>query len=223
VLAGARLPRVFAFFFTRSCHAARRAPAITSSLAVASRMWVAPILPHPPGTGRNKSGAPATNSACCSGDSIKFPYPCRWDARVAKILPPTRKSGAPIWEPSPAPWRLSAIRRKSAASMVQSRGFIMPSRCASNRNMCVTHALQRHHPCHFQLATDRRRSHWRPLGRFSHVVKCPRISVAVSCTPQSRPHRMRGRGERPPYIDMRYPIRHTHRRHRPARQREHRI
>src|SRR5262249_37925649 len=74
-----------------------------------------PILPQPPGIGRNISGSSSTNAACCSGVSIRLPYPCFTEASVAKILPPTRKSAAPMCEPSSAPSRLSAIRRKSAA------------------------------------------------------------------------------------------------------------
>ena len=38
-------------------------------------------------------------------------------ASVAKMRPPTRKSGWPMCEPSSAPSRLSAIRRKSLAFM----------------------------------------------------------------------------------------------------------
>src|ERR1035441_4228389 len=32
-----------------------------------------PILPHPPGIGRNTSGSSRTKSVCCSGVSIKLP------------------------------------------------------------------------------------------------------------------------------------------------------
>jgi len=72
-LRGALLLRP-AFFSTRSFHAARRAPASTSSLAFASRMWVAPILPHPPGMaerppatpGQIPAAVPAQASSCRS-------------------------------------------------------------------------------------------------------------------------------------------------------------
>src|SRR5437899_2961640 len=49
-------PRVPPFFSIRNRHAVRSAPASTSSSASASRMWVAPILPHPPATGTNRRG-----------------------------------------------------------------------------------------------------------------------------------------------------------------------
>lgn len=103
-----------AFFSTRVRHAARRAPRNTSSFATASRTCVAPLLPQPPATGRKTFGAPATNSACRSGVSIKLPYPCLSCASVAKMWPPTLKSTAPMCELSSAPSRLSAMRRKSA-------------------------------------------------------------------------------------------------------------
>src|SRR5271156_4899451 len=80
-------------------------------------MCVIPILPHPPLMGRNTSGNSSTNACCCSNVSITFPYPSFADARVAKILPSTRKSAAPICELSSAPGRLNAIRRKSCISM----------------------------------------------------------------------------------------------------------
>src|ERR1039458_1126777 len=44
-----------AFFSIRSFQAARSAPASTSSFAAASRIWVAPFLPHPPAIGRASS------------------------------------------------------------------------------------------------------------------------------------------------------------------------
>src|SRR5271155_4277985 len=61
------------FFSIRNFHAVCSAPASTSSLAAARRMWVAPILPHPPATGKNTSGCSSTNAAWCSGESIKLP------------------------------------------------------------------------------------------------------------------------------------------------------
>src|SRR5215813_2544260 len=63
----------FALFSTLSFHAVRSAPSSTSSFTTASRTCVAPCLPHPPWTGRNTSGSSATNIACCSGVSIRFP------------------------------------------------------------------------------------------------------------------------------------------------------
>jgi len=81
------------------------------------RMWVAPILPHPPGMGRKTSGNSWTNSAAVPAQASS----CRSlfsDASVAKILPPTRKSAAPMCEPSSAPSRLKASRRKSDALIV---------------------------------------------------------------------------------------------------------
>src|ERR1039458_4716616 len=113
-------PPGLAFFSSRKFHAVRSAPASKSSFAAASRIWVIPILPQPPAMGTNTSGASSTNAACCSSPSIRFPYPWRWEARVAKILPPTRKSGAPMCELSSAPGRLRAIRRKSCASIDRS-------------------------------------------------------------------------------------------------------
>ena len=107
----------FSFFSTRSFQAVCSAPASMSSFAAAKRMWVAPFLPHPPATGKNKVGCSSTNMACCSGDSIRLPYPWFTEASVAKILPPTRKSAAPMCEPSSAPSRSSANRRKSFAVM----------------------------------------------------------------------------------------------------------
>src|SRR5581483_1597239 len=106
-----------AFFSTLTFQAVRRAPASTSSLALARWMWVMPIFPQPPRIGRNTPGSSRTNSACCSGVSIRFPYPWSCEASVAKILPPTRKSGEPMCAHSSAPSRLSAMRRKSAAFM----------------------------------------------------------------------------------------------------------
>ena len=113
---GLRFPD-FSFFSTRSFQAVCSAPASMSSFAAAKRMWVAPFLPHPPATGKNKVGCSSTNMACCSGDSIRLPYPWFTEASVAKILPPTRKSAAPMCEPSSAPSRSSANRRKSFAVM----------------------------------------------------------------------------------------------------------
>src|SRR5215467_3448699 len=77
-------------------------------------MWVCPILPQPPGIGRKTSGASSTNAACCSSESIRFPYPSACEASEANFLPPTRKAGKPEWEYSSTPSRLSAILRKSA-------------------------------------------------------------------------------------------------------------
>ena len=65
--------RVFAFFAFRSCQAACRAPESTSLFALDSTMWVVPILPQPPGIGKNISGSSSTNWACCSGESIRLP------------------------------------------------------------------------------------------------------------------------------------------------------
>jgi hypothetical protein len=113
---GVRLdPRDFEFFSTRSAQAVRSAPSSRSSFAAASLMWVAPIRPQPPAIGRNTSGSSATKSDCCSGVSKRLPYPWDWAASVAKIRPPTRKSGFPMCEASVAPSRLKAMRRKSAA------------------------------------------------------------------------------------------------------------
>src|SRR5438445_3503379 len=67
------------------------------------------------GIGRKISGASSTNAACCSGVSIRFPYPPACEASEANCLPPTRKAGNPAWEYSSTPSRLSAILRKSAA------------------------------------------------------------------------------------------------------------
>ncbi len=113
LLAGA----VFPFFSIRSFHAVRSEPASKSSFAAANRICVDPILPQPPGIGRNTSGSSATNAVCCSTVSMRLPYPWLCEASVAKILPPTRKSVAPMCEPSSAPSRLNAIRLKSAAFM----------------------------------------------------------------------------------------------------------
>src|ERR1043166_3550362 len=108
---------VFAFKSTRSFHAVRSAPVNTSSLAAANRMCVWPILPQPPGIGREISGASSTNAACCSGASIRLPYPSAREASEANFLPPTRKAGSHAWEYSSTPSRLSAIVRKSAGFM----------------------------------------------------------------------------------------------------------
>ena len=61
------------FLSILSCHAVRKAPANTSALALARRMCVIPILPHPPGIGRKTSGNSRTKSACCSSVSFKLP------------------------------------------------------------------------------------------------------------------------------------------------------
>jgi len=106
---------VFAFLSIRSFHAVRTAPVSTSSLAAARRICVCPIFPQPSGIGRKISGASSTNAACCSGVSIRFPYPPACEASEANCLPPTRKAGNPAWEYSSTPSRLSAILRKSAA------------------------------------------------------------------------------------------------------------
>src|SRR4051794_9727250 len=80
-------------------------------------MCVAPILPQPPATGRNTSGASAMSDCCSSVESIRFPNPrCSW-ARVAKMRPPKRKSAAPMWALSSASSKPRASSRKSFASM----------------------------------------------------------------------------------------------------------
>lgn len=115
-LAGAlRFGFTAAFFSVLSRHAASKAPCSSASFAAASRIWVAPPRPQPPGTGKKTSGSPSTKSRCCSGVSIRFPNPCFSAASVAKILPPTRKSAAPKCELSSAPEKLNAMRLKSAA------------------------------------------------------------------------------------------------------------
>src|SRR5216683_294826 len=72
--------------------------------------------------GRKTSGSSSTNCACRSGVSIKLPKPLSSEASVAKILPPTRKSAAPMCEPSSAPSRLSAILRKSVPFIANHSG-----------------------------------------------------------------------------------------------------
>src|SRR5207247_1566000 len=89
---------VFAFLSIRSFHAVRTAPVSTSSLAAARRICVCPIFPQPSGIGRKISGASSTNAACCSGVSIRFPYPPACEASEANFLPPPRKAGNPAWE-----------------------------------------------------------------------------------------------------------------------------
>jgi hypothetical protein len=69
---GDRLP-AFAFFSMRSFQAVRRAPSITSSVAAARRMWVAPPRPQPPGIGRKISGSSSTKADCCSGVIMMLP------------------------------------------------------------------------------------------------------------------------------------------------------
>lgn len=113
------LEPVFAFISTRSFHAVRSAPVSTSSLAAARRICVCPIFPQPLGIGRKISGASSTNAACCSGVSIRFPYPSDCEASEANFLPPTRKAGNPAWEYSSTPSRLRAILRKSAGVIAQ--------------------------------------------------------------------------------------------------------
>ena len=109
---------LFAFRSTRSFQAVRNAPVRTSSVAALSRMCVIPILPQPPGIGMKTCGSSSKNSACCSGESFRFPYPLSSEASVAKIFPPTRKSACPMCEPSSSPAKLSAMRRKSWAVMI---------------------------------------------------------------------------------------------------------
>jgi hypothetical protein len=84
------------FFSTRKFHASWRPFSICCALASANRMWVHPILPQPPGMARKTSGASAISACCNAGDSIRLPYPRCCMARVAKMWPPTRKSGAPM-------------------------------------------------------------------------------------------------------------------------------
>ena len=85
--------------------------------------------------GWKTSGASATKSACMSGVSIRLPKPCFTDASVAKMRPPTRKSTAPMCEPSSAPSRLRAPRRKSPA-VIRSRTYGLPGHRASPRSFC---------------------------------------------------------------------------------------
>jgi hypothetical protein len=47
--------------------------AVRTGLTAAGALDLCPIFPHAPGMGRKISGAPRTNSACCSGVSIRFP------------------------------------------------------------------------------------------------------------------------------------------------------
>ena len=39
---------------------------------------------------------------------------------------------------------------------------------------------------------------WNPAGYFAHLVKCARIKLAVSCSPQPQPHFIRGPRGKPP-------------------------
>ena len=104
-------------------------------------MWH-PCGPIHPATGRNRSGASVTNCAWISV-SIRFPNPSFTDASVAKMCPPTLKSVAPMCEPSTAPSKLRAMRRKSAA---------VTTKTQSNATVCGE--LSRAVACSFLLDCD---------------------------------------------------------------------
>ena len=144
---------VFAFFSIRSFHAVRSAPAIKSSLACASRMCVDPFLPQPPGIGRKTSG--------CSCNELGLKFRREHQVAVALAFPKRalriscRRRGSqaePMCEPSSAPGRLSASRRKSATVMAASipyvigappvdRGTLDPARLG--RAVAVTYLVER--------------------------------------------------------------------------------
>jgi hypothetical protein len=131
--------RVFAFMSTRSFHATCSAPVRTSSLAAAKRICVCPIFPQPPGIGRKMSGASSTNTAYCSGVSIRFPHPSACEASEANFLPPTRRASDPEWEYSSTPSRLRAILRKCAAVMArlpELRAYLILVCAAPRRRIC---------------------------------------------------------------------------------------
>ena len=99
-------------------HAVRNAASRMSGGTLARSTRVAPIRPHPPGTGENIFGSSSTIPACCSGRKHQHAVAFRFSESVAKIFPPTRKSAFPKCEPSTASGKLRAIRRKACCGHV---------------------------------------------------------------------------------------------------------
>ncbi len=79
---GARFARAQAS--TRSSHSSDTSARLTI---------VAPPRPQAPAAGLNATGSASIASSCCSGSSITAPVPFSGACSVAKIFPPTRKSG----------------------------------------------------------------------------------------------------------------------------------
>ena len=79
-------------FGARARHAAARASRATSRVARESCTRVAPWRPQAPFTGEKISGAAFRNASCSSGGSFTIAHPGSGES-VAKIFPPTRKSG----------------------------------------------------------------------------------------------------------------------------------
>jgi hypothetical protein len=74
-------------------HASRSAGRIARAVVAASRTYVQPWRPHAPFAGWKTSGCARTSAACCSGVTFTMPRPSPARGIVAKIFPPTRKSG----------------------------------------------------------------------------------------------------------------------------------
>ena len=99
----------------RSFHAVCRAPVRTSSVAV-GEADVGHAHSSPSACDRKENVGHFRDESLLLFQrelDVSVALPC--EASVAKILPPTRKSGEPMWELSSAPSKLRAMRRKSLA------------------------------------------------------------------------------------------------------------
>src|SRR5262249_22613670 len=94
--------------------ASNKAPRSGPTLAARRFTFVHPWRPQPPLMGSNAAGSDLINSACCWGVSFTMPQ-ASLGPSVAKILPPTRKSGCPMCDDSITSSRLRARLRNLSA------------------------------------------------------------------------------------------------------------